>query len=537
MFRNVLRVAYGWLFILNLYISGCGSVATPSTFTPVITEPLSSTPSPIPIASATTVYTATSIPFPVNAEVMDQAFALEASSVDLLESLAPLWPSQPWISDMDVLPGQSILVLGYSEPSGRLNAAPGGRPQLVLWNLETNAAIDTIQSEAQGTFFNSVAVSPDGSRLAYVGTDRLLIATRMTDSLAFTSQEFIDDDTVSIGYDTGAAFSPDNGLLAIMDDDGDILLWDVQSGRKATSLSMTGPVISDCSFSASCIAFTPDGHQLLAARGQDLRIWNLDDLNNPLNISVGRDVISLAVSRDGSFVLTGNDIGEIQVWDLPDGKPRLTVQGHNNGIRSILFSPDGRLLASSSHDTIVLWNTLSWTAERIIDARFYRLAFTSDGKFLVTAAIDERGQLWGVRSDSLTADRQGVKVIALPGPVYLESWTRDVPVAWLVPAGSVARHEIRLESSWKVLESCAYSGSGISGHVARQQPLVTASLLDLETSAVLATRVFEGGQPEACPESLVFSPFNLTKSLNGGPPDADQFLSWLRGVMAPLGYP
>ena len=122
-------------------------------------------------------------------------------------------------------------------------------------------------------------------------------------------------------------------------------------------------------------------------------------------------------------------------------------------------------------------------------------------------------------------------------PVYLEPRTRDVPAAWLVPAGRLARHEIRLESSWKVIESCPYSGSAVSGYVARQQPLVMASLLDLQTNATLATRVFEGGLPEACPTTLVFSPFDLTQSLNGNAPDADQFLPWLRGVIASLGYP
>jgi WD40 repeat protein len=531
---------YGWVLIFSLSIAGCSSISTPTAFTPVLSGTQPSIP--LPDTTVTAAFTATSTPFPVNAEVMEQAVVLDIPSLDLIESLALLWPSQPQVSDLAVLPNHpSIIVIGYGEPSGRLNAAPGGHPQLVFWNIETNTPIFTVESESEGIFFSSIVVSPDGSLVAYLGKDRILIVTLESgaspNDLAFTRQEFVDSDTNSMGYALGAAFSPDGRMLAIMADDGTILLWDVQAGRKWTELSMTGYVVSDCSYGASCVAFTPDGRSLLAARGHDLRIWNLDDLNNPLDILLIRDVTALTVTPDGRFALTGNDIGEIHVWDLADGKLSFTERGHNNGIDSLIISPDGHLLASNSYDGVRLWDTTSWTVQRTINSRLHNLAFSSDGRFLVSSAIEDRGRLWGVRSDSLTADRQGVKIIALPGPVYLESWVREVPAVWLVTAGQLARHEIRIESSWKVIESCAYSGGGFSGYVARQQPLVTANILDLQTNVTLATRVFEGGLPKACPSTQVFSPFDSTLSLNGDAPNADQFLPWLRGVMTPLGYP
>lgn len=542
MTSSVQRVSCLGLLILSLWIAGCTFSSTPPALPSVLPGNQTSVPSALPSDTVSATFTVTTTPFPVNAEVMDQAVVLEVPSLDLIESLAPLWPLQPTISDLAVLPSQpSIIVIGYGEPSGRLNAAPGGHPQLVFWDIKTNIPILTLESKAEGVFFKSIAVSPDGSRVAYVGTDRILIATLESESepsaLAFTVQEFFDEDTKSVGGDRGVAFSPDGSLLAIMTKDGNILLWDVQAGRKWAGLSMAGDVVNDCGYGASCVAFTPDGRSLLAARGRDLRIWGLDDLDNSLNISMVRDVITLAVSPDGRFALTGNDIGELHVWDLADGKLHFTERSHDNGIVGLVFSPDGLLLVSSSRDTVRLWDTASWTIESTQNFRHYRIAFSSDGRFLVSTAYEERSQLWGVRSNSLTAERQGVKVLVLPGPVYLESWARDVPAAWLVPAGRLALHEIRLESSWKVIESCGYSGNGFSGYVARQQSLVTASLLDLQTNAILATQVFEGSIPEACPATQVFSPFSMTLSLNGDAPDADQFLPWLRNVMAPLGYP
>jgi WD40 repeat protein len=45
------------------------------------------------------------------------------------------------------------------------------------------------------------------------------------------------------------------------------------------------------------------------------------------------------------------------VWNLATGKVISTLTGHNSWVRSVSFSPDGKTLASGSHDkTIKVWN-------------------------------------------------------------------------------------------------------------------------------------------------------------------------------------
>jgi WD40 repeat protein len=44
----------------------------------------------------------------------------------------------------------------------------------------------------------------------------------------------------------------------------------------------------------------------------------------------------------------------IQLWEVATMKLRREFDGHQGAIRSLAFSPDGRLLASGSADTTIL---------------------------------------------------------------------------------------------------------------------------------------------------------------------------------------
>ena len=72
-------------------------------------------------------------------------------------------------------------------------------------------------------------------------------------------------------------------------------------------------------------------------------------------LSVG-DALTVAVSPDGSLVVTGNRNGSITTWDPAEGS-LATVSGHDEAIEEMDFTPDGRWLVSGSDDTsVTLWD-------------------------------------------------------------------------------------------------------------------------------------------------------------------------------------
>ncbi len=68
-------------------------------------------------------------------------------------------------------------------------------------------------------------------------------------------------------------------------------------------------------------------------------------------------VISVTFSPDGKYLASGSHDKKIKLWSVESQKEVTTLQGHSKAVRSVAFSPDGKYLASGSVDsTIKLWS-------------------------------------------------------------------------------------------------------------------------------------------------------------------------------------
>ncbi|MEH2398210.1 AAA-like domain-containing protein, partial [Nostoc sp.] len=69
------------------------------------------------------------------------------------------------------------------------------------------------------------------------------------------------------------------------------------------------------------------------------------------------EVYSVVFSPDGKTLASASFDNTIKLWNLDTGKEITTLTGHSNSVYSVVFSPDGKTLASASFDnTIKLWN-------------------------------------------------------------------------------------------------------------------------------------------------------------------------------------
>jgi WD40 repeat protein len=122
------------------------------------------------------------------------------------------------------------------------------------------------------------------------------------------------------------------------------------------------------------------------------------------NILEGHEsgVWSVAFSPDGQTLASGGFDNTVHLWDLgdPTAAP-VVLRGHEAGVLSLAFSSDGQTLASGSEDnTIRLWDVGEPTAAPVVlrghEADVRLVAFSPDGQTLASGSDDRTIRLWDV---------------------------------------------------------------------------------------------------------------------------------------------
>lgn len=197
----------------------------------------------------------------------------------------------------------------------------------------------------------------------------------------------------------GLAVSPNCDVIAASCRDGAITLWDTGTWTVAKRLR---PGVS----ATWAVEFSADSRTLFAVTSGGKRArGNIIALNmrsgKRKSIDLEHGVTCVGVSRKGKFLVTGAD--RLRVWQIGKNarlRQKHSLPTHKHGVWAVAFSPDGRLLVSGGYDdNLHLFDVRNGKLLRQFKGHTNAVlsaGFSPDGKTLVTASKDGTVKLWNV---------------------------------------------------------------------------------------------------------------------------------------------
>jgi WD40 repeat protein len=228
-------------------------------------------------------------------------------------------------------------------PDGKLMAVVFERKKVDIWDLSNDKAViqfDTNHNED----ISHMMFNPDGSQLAVLSYGQLTTWDVATGKKKFDFSGYLTFD-----------YSPD-GLTLISDNvDLGLYVWDVVSGKRLANLP--AEFLYD-------VDYSPNGKYIAAGGWEYRKDWgkhnNLVYLVDAVereqlpNMMTGHlsTVVAVTFSPDGRLLVSGDNYGNIIIWEIPDGRKVVEISGVTSSPMEILFTPDGRKLIIAGEEGV-----------------------------------------------------------------------------------------------------------------------------------------------------------------------------------------
>jgi len=261
-----------------------------------------------------------------------------------------------------------------------------------IWDRKTGREV--INLEGHEDIVYSVAFGPDSRRVASGSWDKTIKIWDIAVGRELTTLSGHVDRIYTVD------FTPDSKYIVSGGKDKTVRVWDAETGEEVMTLRGHQE-------SVMTIAISPDGKFIASGSSdQTVKIWDrVTGIEIATLEGFGGTVRHIAFSPDGKRIACVGSIEKIgvptdpiaEIWDIAKCQEIMTLHGHSSYINGVDFSPDGRrIVTSSADDTVRIWDaetgheilaihTIGLTHPWLVPS----VAFSPDGRTLAATNSNE----------------------------------------------------------------------------------------------------------------------------------------------------